>query len=44
VLVGLADALTAAADSSDDRFRMAGQGLASVCNALESLGGSCPER
>ena len=41
---GLADALTAAADSSDDRFRMAGQGLASVCNALATLGGSCPER
>lgn len=43
VLQALADALTAAAGASNDRFRMAGQGLSSVCNALESLGGSCPE-
>ena len=42
LLTALAESLAAARDASDDRFRFAGQSLAAVCNALETLGETCP--
>jgi hypothetical protein len=41
LLLGLAKALAAARDTPAERFRFAGQGLAAICNALESLGTAC---